>query len=73
MHKTLAYTFSRHVKGDALIKEELLTFAVQFKTKTSSLTILSLYRVTSGDFNWFVKRLDAIIQYLHKPICDFLI
>jgi hypothetical protein len=49
-------------------KEQVLEIcAIQLDTKAPALSILSLYRAPSGDFNQFIKRLDAILKYLYNP------
>jgi exonuclease III len=47
--------------------------AIQLETKTSTLIILSLYRAPSGDFQQFLKGLDATLKYLYNPETEFLI
>jgi hypothetical protein len=49
-------------------KEQVLEIcAIQPETKASTFIILSLYRVPSGDFNQFIKGLDATLKYLYTP------
>jgi hypothetical protein len=35
--------------------------------------ILSSYRVSTGDFNQFIKNLDDALKYLYKPKVELLI
>jgi hypothetical protein len=54
-------------------EQNLEIWAVQLETKTSNSIILSLYRAPSGDFNQFLRGLDAILKYLYNPKTEFLI
>jgi hypothetical protein len=38
--------------------KDLEIYAVELETKASKLIILSLYKVPTGDFNQFIKKLD---------------
>jgi hypothetical protein len=55
-------------------KEQVLEIcAVQLETKASALIILSFNRDHSGDFNKFINRLNATLNYLCSPKSEFLI
>ncbi|PNF23822.1 hypothetical protein B7P43_G15913 [Cryptotermes secundus] len=54
-------------------EKDLEICAVQLGTKSSNLIILGLYRSPSGDFNQFLKGLDAALKYLYNPKSEFLI
>jgi exonuclease III len=54
-------------------EQDLEICAVQLKTKTCKLIIISLYRAPSGDFNQFLKRLDTTLKYLYNPKYEFII
>jgi hypothetical protein len=45
--------------------------AIQLVTKTSNVTILSLYRAPS-DVNEYLRRLDATLKYLYYPKSEFI-
>jgi hypothetical protein len=53
-------------------EQNLKICAIQLETKTSNLIILGLYRSPSGDFNQFLKGLDATLKYLYNPKSEFL-
>jgi len=46
--------------------------AIELGTK-SELHTLSLYRVSTGDFNQFIKNLDDVLKHLCKPKAELLI
>jgi hypothetical protein len=59
---------SQHCK-----EQDLEICAIQLETKTCDLVILSLYRAPSGDFQQFLRGLDATLKYLYNPKTEFLI
>jgi exonuclease III len=54
-------------------EQDLEICAIHLETKTCNLTIISLYRAPSGDFNQFLKRLDTTLKYLYNPKSEVLI
>jgi hypothetical protein len=54
-------------------EQDLEICAIQLETKSSNLIILSLYRAPSGDFQQFVRGLDATLKHLYNPKTEFLI
>jgi exonuclease III len=55
------------------IEKDLEICAVELETEAFKLSILSLYRVRTGDFNGFMKNLDDTLNYLYKPEAELLI
>jgi hypothetical protein len=54
-------------------EQNLKTYAVQLKTKIFNLFILSLYKAPLGDFNQFLRELNAALKVSVKPKTEFLI
>jgi hypothetical protein len=54
-------------------EKDLEICAVELETEASKLIVLSIYRVPTGDFNQFLKKLDDNLKYLHKPKTEFLL
>ena len=46
-------------------ERDLEIFAVELGTKSSEFHTLSLYRVSTGDFNQFIKNLGDALKHLH--------
>jgi hypothetical protein len=51
-------------------EQDMEICAIQLEIKTSNLIILSLYRAPSGDFQQFLRGLDATLKYLYNPILN---
>jgi cobyric acid synthase len=55
-------------------EQDLEICADQLENETCNLIILSLHRTSMGDFNWFLRGLDATLKYyLYNPKSEFLI
>jgi exonuclease III len=54
-------------------EQTLEVCAVALEIKSSGVSILTLYRAPSANFNQFIKRLDATLKYLYNPKSEFVI
>ena len=54
-------------------EKNLEVCAVELETKSSTLIILSSYRVHMGDFNQFMKNLYDTLKHMYKFEAEFLI
>jgi hypothetical protein len=54
-------------------EQDLEICAVKLETKACNLITLNLYRAPSGEFNRFLRELDATLKYLYNPKSEFLI
>ena len=53
-------------------KENYLEICAVEQGTKSELHTLSLYTVSMGDFNQFIKNLDDVLTYLYKPKAELL-
>jgi exonuclease III len=54
-------------------EKDLEICAVELETEAPKLTVLSLYRAPTGDFDRFIENLHDTSKYLYKPKAEFLI
>lgn len=54
-------------------EKDVKIYVIQLEIKTSNLTLVSLHRIQSENFNKFLRRLDATLKYLYSQKSEFFI
>jgi len=63
--------------SDYCIEKSIEICAVKININSLTMCIITLYRAPSGNFTYFLQRLDKVLKFLHTPstrliICDYL-
>jgi exonuclease III len=54
-------------------KKNFETCAIKILSGKIKIFVLCTYRSPSGNFEYFIKMLDKVLKFLHKPKTEFLI
>ena len=71
VHKDMC--FSKINTSHNCKEKDLEICSIELETGSSTLIILSLYRVSTKDFNQFIKNLDDALKHPYEPKVEFLI
>jgi exonuclease III len=66
--KFTSISLQKHCK-----EQDIEITAVQLKLKKKNVIIICVYRTPSGDFDYFLNKLDYILNYLHNYKTEFII
>jgi hypothetical protein len=47
--------------------------AIKVLSGNTNIFVVCTYRSPSGNFDYFIQRLDKVLKFLHKPKCEFLV